>query len=137
MTVRALTTKDGSPDLPITAAGTYVCDVVDDLDFDTLLVQARLAYGSGGTTVKAYLQTTIDQGATWVDIACFAFTTASASRLINLVRTPVTSPVTPGDGVLADNTTVDGILGERLRLKVVVAGTYGASTVLSVRALPR
>jgi hypothetical protein len=51
--------------------------------------------------------------------------------------TPRTTPIIPTDGALADDTCVDGVLGDRLRVRVVTTGTYGGSTVLSVRAAVR
>jgi hypothetical protein len=112
---------------------------LDDLDgLFALAVQFRFAYGSGGTSCKAYLQTSFDQGSTWVDIACAAFTTASATKDFNLsALTPVTSPVTPTDGSLADDTCVDGLLGDRFRVKVTSTGAYASNTSLSVRVNAR
>jgi hypothetical protein len=96
-------------------------------------IEARLAYGSGGTTCKAYVQTTHDDGITWDDVACFAFTTASATKKVNLSGlTPVTSLVTPSDGAMADNTVQDGCFGSAMRVKLVTTGTY-ANTVLRAR----
>lgn len=98
----------------------------------------RFAYGSGGTTCKAYLQTSFDQGTTWVDVACVAFATASLTKVINLsALTPKTTGVTPSDGSLTDDTCVDGLLGDRLRVKVTSVGTYAGNTLLSVRAAVR
>jgi|GEM_PF-940471 len=103
-----------------------------------LSIMFKFAYGSGGTSCKAYLQTSFDQGVTWVDIACAAFTTASATKIFNLSGlTPKTSPVTPGDGALTDDTCVDGLLGDLLRVKVTSVGVYAANTTLSVRAQAR
>lgn len=100
-------------------------------------VQFRLSYGSGGTSIKAYLQTSLDQGSTWIDIACATFTTASANKVVNLsALTAKTTAATPTDGTLTDDTAVDGILGDRLRVKVTSTGTY-ANTQLSVRAAIR
>lgn len=94
-----------------------------------LLIQGNFTYGSGGTTAKFWLQTSCDQGVTWNDIANFAFTTASARRQYNLsALTPKTSIITPTDATLADNTSVDGILGDRLRLKYTTTGTYAGTT---------
>ena len=45
-----------------------------------LTLQANSVYGSGGTSVDAYVQTTLDGGATWFDIAELRFTTASAIK---------------------------------------------------------
>lgn len=97
-----------------------------------LCAQLRLAYGSGGTNVKAYLQTTIDDGTTPIDIACVVFGTASEVAVINLsALTPKTTQVTPTDGTLTDDTAIDGILGDQFRLKVVSTGTYAGSTTLT------
>lgn len=101
-------------------------------------VAFRFAYGSGGTTCKAYLQTSFDQGTTWVDVACAAFATASATKIINLSGlTPKTTAATPTDGSLTDDTCVDGLLGDRLRVKITTVGAYAANTTLSVRAAVR
>lgn len=132
-----LSNYEGEAALPIAAAGTFVCDVVENLEgLTALTLSMRFAYGSGGTTCKVYVQTRF--GSVWCDIACFAFTTAAAHRLVNLSGlTPKTTPVTPSDGALTDDTFVDGILGEALRLKAVVTGTYAGSTLLDGRAACR
>ncbi len=118
----------------ITGAGTQVGDwTTADLDgMLAMAAQLRLAYGSGGTSVKVYLQTSLDQGTTAIDIACAAFTTASAVKALNFsALTPKTTAVTPTDGTLTDDTAVDGILGDQFRLKIVSLGTYAGSTVLT------
>lgn len=95
-------------------------------------VQLRFAYGSGGASMKAYFQTSLDQGQTWVDLWCFAATTASKTRLRHLAS--AVNEITPTDGALADDTVAEGIvLGDRFRLKVVSAGTYGGQSLLSAR----
>jgi hypothetical protein len=100
-------------------------------------IQARLAMGSGGTTAKVYIQTSLDQGTTWIDVACLAFTTTGATKLVNLSGlTAKTAPASPTDGAMADDTCLDGVLGDRLRAKIVTTGTY-SSAVLSVRAAVR
>lgn len=96
----------------------------------SLCVQANFTYGSGGATVNAYVQTTIDNGATWVDIAQFSFTTASARVLFNLnSQTSVTAQYTATDGTLTANTVKDGILGPLFRVKLVTTGTYAGTTL--------
>jgi hypothetical protein len=99
-----------------------------------LLVQGNLTYGtSGGTTIDAWVQSSIDGGASWCDMCNFHFTTASARKVFNLSsQTPVTTIATPTDGSLAANTAVDGIVGTQLRVKWTSAGTYVGATVLSV-----
>ena len=103
----------------------------------TLAVQAIFTYGSGGTTVKAWVQTSLDGGTTWVDVACFAFTTSSARRISVLhLATPAAANVTPSDGALADNTILDGVLGDLIRVKYISTGTY-ANTSLTLAALAK
>jgi hypothetical protein len=96
-------------------------------------VQCVFTYGSGGTSVDAYLQTSYDDGATWVDIANFHFTTSSGTKIINLSgNTAVTSAVTPTDGSMSSNTAQDGVLGSRFRVKYQSSGTYAGGTTLQV-----
>ena len=99
-----------------------------------VLIQANFTYGtSGGTTVDGWVQTSVDGGATWCDVANFHFTTASARRLFNLSSaTPVTSIATPSDGTLASNTSVDGLIGTQMRVKWTSTGTYVGATVLAI-----
>ncbi len=100
-------------------------------------LQANFNYGSsGGTSIKVDVETTCDQGTTWVPIARFAFTTASAEKLFTLSGlTPKTSPVTPA--ALSDDSVVDGILGIWLRSRITTVGTYVGNVSLSVRAIAR
>lgn len=120
-------------DFQITAAETVIGDVVDGLAGITAIdAQIRLAYGSGGTTLKAFLQSSLDQGTTWFDLWCFAAAMEAKTRIRALIRTA--NEVTPGDGSLADDTVAAGIaFGDRLRLKITTTGTYAGNTVLSAR----
>lgn len=103
-----------------------------------LAVQANFIYGAGGTTVSAWLQTSLDGGATWIDIANFSFTTASARFVYNLSSgTPVTTEYTPTDGTLAANTAKDGLLGNMFRVKLTTTGTYTGTTTLEVDLVPQ
>lgn len=119
----------------ITTAGTQTGDWVTGLEgILHAALQARFNQGSGGETVKVYLQTSLDQGSTPIDIACLTFTTSSARKVVNLsALTPKTTALAPTDGTLSDDTCVDGVLGDRFRLKVISTGTYGGSTTLSGR----
>ncbi len=122
-------------DFAIVAAATKESTWVSGFGAATsLLFHARFSYGSGGTATKLYVQTTLDDGTTPVDIACMTFTTLGAVKLVNLsARTPKTTPVTPTDGTLTDDTSVDGIIGDKIRVKAVSTGTYAASTAVSIR----
>ncbi len=98
-----------------------------------LVCEAVFVYGSGGTTAKAFVQTTVDGSVTWVDIMSFAFTTATASKVSSVVSTTaLTAGTTPSDGSLADNTILSGFLGDVYRVKYVTTGTYAAATTLKV-----
>lgn len=133
-----LTTNEGSSDLTITTAGTTICDAVTGLAaMLALLVHLRFAYGSGGTSVKVYVQSSPD-GNVWHDIACVVFGTVSETAILNFsALTPKLTQVNPTDGAMADDSAVDGILGDRCRVKVVSTGTYAGSTVLSGRVVAR
>ncbi|MGL3208304.1 hypothetical protein [Bradyrhizobium sp. BR 1433] len=112
---------------------------IQDLEgMNAATIEAQFAYGSGGTSAKVWIQTTLDAGQTWLDIACLAFTTSSGTKIINLSGlTPVTTAIVPTDGAMSDNTVQDGILGSALRAKITTVGTYAGSTSLSVRASVR
>ena len=71
-------------DFSITAAGAQVGDWVENLDgMLSAMVSLRLAWGSGGTNVKAYLQSSADGGTTVHDIASVVFGAASEHQLLN------------------------------------------------------
>lgn len=126
-------------DFAIGANATQIGDWVDIEGALAALVSLRLAYGSAGGTVKAYVQTSADDGTTATDIACVTFTTAGKHALLNFsALTPKTTAAISTDGSLADDTAVDGLLGTKARLKVVSSGTaYAGSTVLSARLTAR
>ncbi len=104
-----------------------------------LALEAIFTYvASAATSVTAYVQTSLDGGTTWIDIANFAFTTSTASKMANLSgSTPVTTLGTPGDAALSSNTVVDGIIGDMIAVKYVTVGTYGAGTNLKINAVAR
>jgi hypothetical protein len=121
-------------DFSVGAAATQVGDVVDDLSGAlAVTLSARLAYGSGGTSCYAVVETSLDQGVTWVQIARFDFTTSGLQKVMTVSGlTPRIAAATAGS--LAADTALDGVLGDRLRATVVSTGTYAGSTVVSVRA---
>lgn len=127
-------------DIAITQAAIYVGDWVVGLDGMTgANVQLAMKYGSGTASGTVYLQTSLDGGTTAIDIGAVSIGTVSAVSVLNFSGlTPVISdPVTPSDAALTADTAVDGILGDRLRVKVVTSGTYAGSTVLSGRFVGR
>jgi hypothetical protein len=92
-------------------------------------------YGSGGTTCKVWLQTSFDYGVTWVDVLSHAFTTASLNKVGAVSTAAGFTPATPTDGTLADNTANQGLIGDRIRLKITTTGTYAGGTTLKVVAI--
>lgn len=103
-----------------------------------LVAQAKFLYGAGGTTTKAFIQTSLDGGVTWIDIMCFAFTTSAATKVSAVVATTaLTAGITPTDGSLTDNTIVSGLLGDRVRVKYVTTGTYTGATSLEIDAIAK
>ena len=94
-------------------------------------IQANFTYGSGGTTAKVWVQTSLDKGATWIDAGYFSFTTASARQILNLrAGTSITTAATATDGPAA--AVVDGIIGPQWRAKLTTTGTYAGGTTLAV-----
>lgn len=103
---------------PIPAAPAFLC------------AHANFVRVGGGTTFDAWLQTSLDGGASWCDIANFHFTTTTARAVQTMVgQTGVLTPATPTDGSLPNNTALNGIMGTQFRVKWTSVGTYtGAST---------
>jgi len=108
---------------------------IEDLDGMTAVtLEAVFAYGSGGATAIAVVQTSADGGTNWRDIVRFDFTTASAVKVANL--SGLLSKAVTVYAVLAAEGVLDGILGNKLRAVITTTGTYVNST-LSVRAAVR
>lgn len=103
-----------------------------------LSCQVRFAYGSGGTKTNVYIQTSLDGGFSWFDISNTAFTTSSGLEAVNLSGlNSVATPTVLTNLTLADNTTLNGPLGDRLQAVIVSTGTYGGGTLVSVNCAPR
>lgn len=98
------------------------------------LISAEFSYGSGGTTCDAYVQTTIDDGLSFFDVANFHFTTSAGKGAFNLSSlTPVTTQLTVfNNGALTSNTAVDGIIGSQWRVILTTTGTYAGATAIAV-----
>jgi hypothetical protein len=126
-------------DFQIAGAATQPGQPVANLQGMTALsCQVRFFYGSGGTKTNVYIQSSIDQGQSWFDIANIAFTTSSAAELVNLSGLgAVTTPTPPSNLALSDNTTLNGSMGDRLQAVVVSTGAYAGSTLASVRCAIR
>lgn len=95
-------------------------------------ISANFVWGSGGTSLKVIIETSLNQGATWLEVARIAFGTASAEKVVNLSGlTPKTTAAAPG--ALSDDACLDGILGDRFRCRILTVGAYAGNTSLAVR----
>ncbi len=129
----ALTAINAATTATVVTANGYVDDLGGMLSAS---LQINFNYGSGSATLKATVETSMDQGLTWCEVARAAFTTAAAEKIINLSGlTPVTTLYAPV--ALSDDTAKDGILGERWRAKIIATGTYAGNTSLSFRMIAR
>lgn len=93
---------------------------------------AKLGYGSGGTSIAAKVQTSLDGGTTWLDVARFDFTTAGATKSANL--SGLTAKAAGSYAALSAEGVNDGLLGDRLRALITSVGTYAGGTILDIRA---
>jgi hypothetical protein len=95
---------------------------------NSILIHCVLQYGSGGTTVDAWIQTSID-GSFWMDVAQCHGALTNLSQYFNLHnQATVTTPLALTDGTLAANTSVAGIVGPWWRVKYSSTGTYAGNT---------
>lgn len=94
----------------------------------------NFTYGSGGATTLVYVRTTLDS-VNWIDIARFDFAQVSTAKRANLSGLETCSVAAvaalSGEGLL------QGILGDRLQVKVTSTGIYAGNTFVSVRAAVR
>jgi hypothetical protein len=128
------------PTLTITAAiSSALTTPVVSLPYTprNLTIEAIFNYGSSGTSVDAYIQTSLDGGTTWIDIAQFHFTTSALKGVYNLSALTVqTTQIVPSDGTLSSNTAIDGILSTQYRAKYKSSGTYAGTTNLTLTINP-
>jgi hypothetical protein len=80
-----------------------------------------------GTSAKVYVQVRV--GASWYDVASFAFTTGSGAKMLSVSTAGLSAAATLTDGSLTDNTAIQGLLGKELRAILTTTGTYTAGTV--------
>lgn len=128
-------------DVAITAAATYITDWVDGLDgVSEITYDLNFAWGSGGSSGKVFLQTSLRQAIettdAGIDIACMSFAGASKQRVGTLVSGYKAATI-PTDGLLTEETDLSGVLGDRFRLKIVTIGVYAGNTILSGRIAAR
>lgn len=108
----------------------------------SLTVVAKLVGATGGT-LDVYVQTSPDQGVTWVDYAHFPQLASGAAAIKYAFAagqgTPSAAPVVVGINTapaLAANTVVGGGWGDRIRLLMVAGSgtTVGAAVNVTISA---
>ena len=68
----------------LTNAVSTAQQVQGQMGVESVTIQANFTYGSGGTTATTWVQTSLDGGLTWTDVANFAFTTSSLRAVATL-----------------------------------------------------
>jgi hypothetical protein len=92
-------------------------------------IQCTFDYGSGGTAVHLHVETSLDDGVTWIEISEFTFASADKREVVNLVSsTSIVAQYAAGTA-LADDASVGGILGSQYRVNITSTGTYAATTL--------
>lgn len=126
---------DADGEVITSASGDAYASELGDAEGATITV--NFTFGSGGATLKVAIDTSLDQGDSWIEVARFAFTTASKKKVINLsTETPLTTPYEPV--ALSDDTCKDGVFGDLWRARKIVGATpYAGNSAVSVRMQPR
>ncbi len=122
-----------------TSAQGVAIEYVDRLDgMLAATLEFNFAYGSSTSTPTCVVtvETSVNQGTTWCEVARILMQDASEERIVNLSGlTALTSPHAPA--ALSNDTVKDGILGDRWRAKVTTTGTYTGNTSINVRLQAR
>ena len=93
--------------------------------------QLNFSYGSGGTSVNAWLQTSLDGGTTWCDaVALGQLTTASARVVGSLISSASYALTAATDGALTAGTLNNGLFGPLRRVTYTSIGTYAGNSAL-------
>lgn len=132
-----------SADFQITGPATLTGDWTTGLEgMQAVAIELRFLWGSGGTSVTALVQSALGYDGPAYDVVQVDFATAARtvmaelySGTTGLVQPAVGGIDSSGNPVVAEG-LVNHVLGDRLRLVLIVTGTY-TNTVLSARVLPK
>jgi malate/lactate dehydrogenase len=133
------TLSEAAPAASTTKLGT---DIVSGLEKAQSLTLVATLTGCAGGTLDVYVQTSFDEGVSWVDLVHFAQVStgaAAASFALHLSRAAsVVVPVSVGlDGtpLLAVNTTLGGAWGNQLRMVLKTGVGTSTTPTQTVRAI--
>lgn len=126
----------------LTGAGTTLGSVVhlDNMSqFAEVQLNVSAAASGAGDTLNVYVQTTVDNGATWDDLISFTQVLGNGGVKKFLARwqgtaAPTTAMAAPQDGALAAGTVVQGPKGVDWRVKAVVVNATAAAFTIKVHA---
>ena len=126
-------------DFQIAGSGVIIGSATDGLGgMEGFNCQVRFMLGTGSGGCRVYIQSSLDQGSSWFNIAVTEFDVVSVPWIF-AVRTATTGLVTPVAGASGNSPETTGVitsvLGDRLRAYIIVSGTY-VNTTLSVRVMP-
>lgn len=132
-------------DISLTATdNTINGDPVENLDgLRGFTAQAVIQAGddtADDATVSVFVQTSIDQGGRWGDVGVMRFGASGGVRVITVEVESTPLSVVPTDGGLEEDSNsaiFAGIMGDRLRAKVVKTGVWGGQSVANVRVCVR
>ena len=102
-----------------------------------MALESFFDYKASGTTVEGYVQTQIDSGSSWVDIAAFVYSAASGYKVFSLDDTAVTTVYTPTSGGLSANVAKNGIFGHSFRVEYRSFGDHGSGLKFTILAVAR
>jgi hypothetical protein len=109
---------------------------IEDLEgMEALSLVARFVYGSGGTSIAVVVQTSLDGGTIWHDVARFDFTTSTATKYANL--SGLTYKAVAALAALGSEGQNDGLLGPMFRAVITSVGVYAGGTLLDLRMVAR
>ncbi|MFO0271358.1 MAG: hypothetical protein ACK53W_12590 [Gemmatimonadota bacterium] len=119
--------------LALGANGTFTSTPIEGLaEIGSLNLLAMMNVVGGGGTTIVRVQTSLDEGGNWFDVARFDFTTSSANKYGCVDARVATVPTAIAALGTAD-TKRDGLLGDRLRIEVTTSGTvYTQGSSISV-----
>ncbi len=90
---------------------------------------------TGGTACAINVETSVDEGLTWIDITRYYLTATGTYGAAFLSQNGMAAPVLYA--ALADNTNRAAFTGDRLRVVVTPTGTFTAGSRLIVNYFPR
>ena len=119
-------------------AGTFVGDWVKNLPgANALAVQARFTSGPGGNFVAVYIQTSLDEGASALDVTTMKFTKVSADAAANVSAAQGAVPFAPSSQSLTPGALAGPVLGDRFRAVVTVFAPYDPPASLTLTGYAR